>query len=450
LYTEASSPITTGSTTITNNYPDSVLFEMEATSTAGSINAVELHIGVRGSPSLRVEPAEFEPGPQVNASYAWSTFQQQIAPGTPVEISWVVQDDAGNKHTSGPEQYVVLDAGFDWQSLETEDVILWWYEGDEEFGQLVFDSATRALAELKANTGRTLPYRLHVVIYSNDEDFDAWHSYVREWVAGEAHPEQGLTIQIIPPDRARVNEWYTKDMMPHEIAHLFFYQVAHAPTGFNPPTWLNEGFAQYHEFLPQEHVLQWVRDVALQDELIPLRILGGAFTGDEQRIHLQYAESLSAVTFLFERWGTEGMSTLLSAFKNGSNTDEAIALATGLTFEEFQLAWWEWLGGQPGAYPTSAARSLPTMPPLNTPRSLATRVPNHTATETPGPASAQVLEPTPTPSPSARPTLTPSRSPEPGARTENVGNSLCPGPLSAFTLLLGAAIILSRRRAQID
>ncbi len=61
----------------------------------------------------------------------------------------------------------------------------------------------------------------------------------------------------------------------------------------------------------------------------------------------------------------------------GGDTDKALLTATGLNFEEFQYAWWEWLGGQPSMYPTpppsagvATARpptERPTVPPAPTP-----------------------------------------------------------------------------------
>ena len=63
-------PISVGQTDITNEYPATVTFEVEAESTAGTIDAVEFNLAVRGAASVSMEPAEFEPGPKVVARFS--------------------------------------------------------------------------------------------------------------------------------------------------------------------------------------------------------------------------------------------------------------------------------------------------------------------------------------------------------------------------------------------
>jgi hypothetical protein len=104
--------------------------------------------------------------------------------------------------------------------------------------------------------------------------------------------------RIVPPRDTEFTAKWIQAVIPHEIAHLFFYQITHNPLASGPPTWLNEGFAQYHEFVSHADELAWVRRVAQSSELIPLRLASGSFSGDNERIALLYAESLSAVTFL--------------------------------------------------------------------------------------------------------------------------------------------------------
>jgi hypothetical protein len=414
-------PIQIGQTEIINDYPETVSFEVDAESSAGTIDSVEFNLAIRGDTSTSMEPAEFEPGPTVAARYVWKTLRDSIPPGTPIRYSWTVRDDAGNKVTTEPVDYTVVDSRFSWKMLENDDIALWWYDGDAEFGEGIFDSAVRALANMEKNTGQSLPDRIHVVLYGNDRDFDSWHNYAREWVGGEAFSAMGLTVQIVPPVNSQRIERWINQVIPHEIAHLFFYQITDTPFSAGAPTWLNEGFAQYHELGSKTDELAWVQGSAELGELIPLRLLTGSFTGDDDQISLSYAESLSAVTFLLERWGDAGMGTLLSAYKAGRDTDQALLEATGLDFDGFEQAWWEWLGGQPGAYPTRPARAaVPTMPAFTTPTLRATPVPTKQAAAVEEPPVVAVAEEptvaaTATPVPTEAPTTSPVASPAPTA-----------------------------------
>jgi hypothetical protein len=401
---------------------------------------------VRGDASVSMEPAEFEPGPKVVASYVWKTLRDSIPPGTPIQYSWTVGDDAGNRVTTEPADYTVVDSRFAWQMLEDDDIALWWYDGDAEFGQSIFGSASQALADMEKNTGRSLPDRIHVVLYGNDRDFDSWHNYAREWVGGEAFSGMGLTVQIVPPGSSQRIERWINQVIPHEIAHLFFYQITDTPFSAGAPTWLNEGFAQYHELGAKSDELAWVQRTAERGELIPLRLLSGSFTGDDDHISLSYAESLSAVTFLLDRWGDAGMGTLLSAYKAGHNTDEALLEATGLDFDGFQQAWWEWLGGQPGAYPTRPARAaVPTMPAFQTPKLRATPVPTKQAAAAEEPSVAATVSSVPTEAPSASPTPRPDPTAMPTAAAQTETRPLsrlpCPGALGFLGAGMAVAVL---------
>jgi hypothetical protein len=435
-----------GQTDITNEYPATVTFEVEAESTAGTIDSVEFNLAVRGAASVSMEPAEFEPGPKVVARFTWKTLRDSIPPGTPIRYSWTVRDDAGNKVTTEPVDYTVVDSRFSWQTLESDDIALWWYAGDAEFGQGIFDAAVRALADMEENTGQSAPDRIHVVLYGNDEDFDSWHSYAREWVGGEAFSAMGLTVQIVPPGNSQRIERWINQVIPHEIAHLFFHQLTSTPLSSGPPTWLNEGFAQYHELGSKGDELAWVEGTVERGELIPLRLLTGSFAGDNEQISLSYAESLSAVTFLLERWGDAGMGALLSAYKAGRNTDEALLEATGLDFDGFQKAWWEWLGGSPDAYPTQPPRAaVPTMPAFITPTLRATPVP----TKQPMAAEEPTVVPTPSPVPTEAPAASATQSPAPTVAPTPAGEVEasplsclpCPGTLGFLGAGLAVAVI---------
>jgi hypothetical protein len=372
-------PITVGETRITNEYPNALSFEVRVASAEANISAVDLLLTLRGDSTTLVLPANFVPTRQPIAWVRWEGLRGSVPPCAPIRYAWRVRDSAGNSHQTPEAEFVVEDPRFEWRVLQDDDLALWWYAGDDDFGREVFDTADRALARMRQSAAADLTERLHVVLYANDEDFASWHDYVQDWVGGEAYTSLGLTVQVVPD---RSDEWI-QDVIPHEVAHLFFYRATYSPLGSYPPSWLSEGYATYHEFAPHGNELRRVRDSASAGQLIPLRLATGSFGDDLARVDLLYSESLSAVTFLYEEWGERGVAQLLEAFRQGSNLDEALLQVTGLDSEGFQQAWWEWLGGAPGAYPTPPWQaSRATSPPT------AQGAPElHSLTKTPSPNS---------------------------------------------------------------
>lgn len=355
-----SNEIAVGPTTIENLYPEKITFHVSATSPDVAIDTVDLYLNVRGDLSTSVLRAEFTPGTTVEATVNWMTRENGIPPGAPVTYAWRFQDRDGRVLMTEPVEYTVVDPRFEWSTLEDDRLAVWWYAGGDELGRRVFDTAGIALDNMSQATHIQIPHRLQVVLYANDEDFESWHERVESWVAGQAYTEMSLTVQVVGPGG---RESWIRDVIPHEVAHLFFYQATHTALAADPPSWLNEGFATYQEFRSHDDEMDQVRWDVRQGELIPLRLISGSFTGDDDRIDRLYNESLSAVTFLYERWGAAGVGRLMESYRQGHDTDEALLEVTGLTFEEFQEAWWVWLDGPAGAYPTAPAYSAPTPRP---------------------------------------------------------------------------------------
>lgn len=366
-------PITVGQTTITNAYPDKITFQVRVASREAVIESVELWVGLRGDSTTLALPAQFVPTRRPIVWADWETRAAGVPPGAVARVQWRVRDRAGNAYATDPIELVVEDARFTWQTLGNEDLALWWHQGGAAFGQEVFDVAADALAGMQRSQSSDLVDRLHVVLYADDEAFAGWHDYVQDWVGGEAYPGMGLTVQIVSPDSP---EGWIEEVIPHEVAHLFFHQATYTALAAGPPAWLDEGFATYHEFGSEEEELQWVRALASDGDLIPLRLASGSFGVDDERVGVLYAESLSAVTYLYEVWGTEGVADLLEAYRSGADTDEALLVVTGYDFEAFQRAWWEWLGGAPGMYPPPpSAGAAPTAAATSTLRPTVTTEP---------------------------------------------------------------------------
>jgi tetratricopeptide (TPR) repeat protein len=131
-------------------------------------------------------------------------------------------------------------------------------------------------------------------------------------------------------------------VLRHELAHSF---VA-ARTRGNCPTWLQEGISQWLEGGDPVREDAMLAARAKQHTLPSLLSLEAPFhtmTGPDAS--LAYAASLSGVAHIIRLRKEAGLLRLLAALSDGLPSEEALPVATALSYPEFQNSWQEYLSG---------------------------------------------------------------------------------------------------------
>ncbi len=126
-------------------------------------------------------------------------------------------------------------------------------------------------------------------------------------------------------------------VLRHELAHSFVASRA----GPSCPTWLHEGVAQWLEGRdPKRDESELAGRLASAKALPKLESLEGPFIRlSETAAGTAYAQSLSAVVHIVRLRGEAGLRRLLDALSEGSPAAEALPIAIGLSYGEFQRDW---------------------------------------------------------------------------------------------------------------
>ena len=426
----------------TNNFPYDLTFSVDVSSSEGEITTARLYYALRNATSTTQQVIEFEAAEQVTLNYTWDTSNVTMPPSAPIFYHWEVTDSAGNRASSEELLVHYDDVRYEWQVLADENLSVWWHDRLPAFGERVFVIAQRAFEEQQQLFQAELDYPIRIIIYNDFEEFAAWHSVVNEFVGGQAFSSLGITTQIVIAYNSE--EAWLNNVIPHEISHLYFYQATYHPLN-SVPLWLNEGVAQYNEFEEDTYALAWVEEGVAAGELLPLWTLSGSFGSDETKARFAYAESLSAVLYMVERYGEDGMGRLLAAFREGLSEEEAIEQALGQSLISFQQDWITWLGVSPDLYPTPTPEPTIALPPTPAMMVPPTARPSHTpeATATATLVPTAVL-PTMTPTLEAtrvaqQEVITPSPLPATATPTETPEER---GSLCASAVLLPVALLL--------
>ncbi|CAN5508726.1 hypothetical protein BH20CHL6_BH20CHL6_20650 [soil metagenome] len=337
----------------------------------------------------------------------------------------------------GPEATAtVVDARFQWRTLEGPIVRLHWYEGDEEFARRALEIGESAIARASELLGVTETEPLDFFLYASEPAMRAaLGPGTRENVGGQANASLRTMFGLIEPsdigsDRVEV-------LVEHELTHLVFDTAVRNPY-HAPPRWLNEGVAVYLSEGLSLGDSSSVRAAAERGTIIPLEGLGGLFPTTRDRFNLAYAESVSAVSFFIETYGEDRLVELIRSYADGVTDDQAFTSATGADLTAFDTAWLASLGAEvPPPFGPQPAPPGP-LPPDWT-----------TATGDPAPAPTRSVpsgsnEPA-GPAATTGPTPSPMRGAGNGA--SDVGPLLVAGGSAvAGILIVGVLLVLRRRR----
>jgi hypothetical protein len=120
-------------------------------------------------------------------------------------------------------------------------------------------------------------------------------------------------------------ENFVDEVLPHEIAHLMLWDYLHTPRAV--PVWFEEGIAQLEEAGKTDLVQDALRPVILQGKYIPLASLQAmTITGEQDniKVSLFYAQSLSIVVFLIQKYGLDAFHRLCQELRDGMSFELAL------------------------------------------------------------------------------------------------------------------------------
>lgn len=330
--------------TTESRFGDSFIFRIRATSSAGEITYARVIYETRAqdtntSRTLR----NFVPASEVDLEYVWRTRFDTVPPWQIVYYRWELSDSAGNSLLTPRTRAEIRDDTRDWQRLSDSQVAVYWYDQPLSFGQELLSIAQRGYAHVVAATGYVPDDEMRIVMFNDQEAFCSFFEpgACQYWYAGVAFGN--LTAQWLIPDRERFVMW---QVVPHELAHAFLNDwLGKRITAL--PRWFNEGQAMNNELEGLAEELARAQEMGQRFQLTRLALMDQTVVQDRNsslRVARWYSQSASLVAFLFDRWGLDSLGKIVNRVKAGQKFELALQEVTGLTFDEYELAWRAWLG----------------------------------------------------------------------------------------------------------
>ncbi|MBA3450117.1 MAG: hypothetical protein H0T18_02760 [Chloroflexia bacterium] len=318
-------------------FPDGITFTLDA-STTDPIAELELMYRAPGLETFSVELPPFEEGTtDLTIEHPIDLRAGELPPGIDINYHWRITEDDGDI-VETPEQTILWgDDRYTWTPLSGPNVTVYTYDADPAFQQEILDSAERTITSLAESYSVELEQPVRIWAYAGKDDlYGALAPNSEPWIAGAAYPGLHMIMAILPPgDHGEV-----KRVVSHEISHQVLHQATDNP--FNsPPQWLDEGLATYWQESGRDRFYSYALEIAATGEVPPLRTLNGNFPYDRDGATAAYSFSLSAVMYILDTWGDEGMAKLLATFEEGITYEDAVQQGLGISFDELDRQWRE-------------------------------------------------------------------------------------------------------------
>ena len=119
-------------------------------------------------------------------------------------------------------------------------------------------------------------------------------------------------------------------ILTHELAHAMLAQA----TNEQAPRWFQEGMAQrveMKEYMPNAF------NMYTDDKLLALAVIDAVMTRspDPDMITEAYIEAQTIIRYIEAKYGPQGVSKLIAAYRDGLTTSDAIARVTQRSVAEF-------------------------------------------------------------------------------------------------------------------
>ena len=186
----------------------------------------------------------------------------------------------------------------------------------------VLDLAQEALDELSARYEMTVQTPILVEVFPSHDDF-AVRTLGLPGMLGALGACFGQVVTLDSPRARPPGDFNWMSTLWHEMAHVVTLQMSSQRL----PRWLSEGISTYEE--KRKH-LAWGRDQVLEfanalnaGTLLSISELNGGFTRPES-ISLAYFHASVVVEHLVDTYGLEALRTLVRAYGDGLETEEAL------------------------------------------------------------------------------------------------------------------------------
>lgn len=192
----------------------------------------------------------------------------------------------------------------------------------------VFRLVTRALKDsdedLRTLTSRDLNEVFPVIVFPNQIDFQANNIFDEFIGEGTGGFTEGLKNRVVIPLNG--NWGFFRRILKHELVHVYQFDVLKSPQfrkvlrsfDISVPLWFIEGMAEYYSVGWDFSAEEILRDVTLNNSLVPLSRLSDLNKLLPKEYYLVYKQGQAFLKYVGDRFGKPAIYRIFKSYLSGS------------------------------------------------------------------------------------------------------------------------------------
>jgi hypothetical protein len=233
------------------------------------------------------------------------------------------------------------DNRFAWQSLESNGLRVFWFQGEPAFAQSALNVALAGVRTVNEMFPVDLNQPVDIYVYPSQNDLSILG--VESLTAGHASAPSGVALVVVEPGIEQ--SLHMEQRIPHELMHVLLGRHIGAGYG-NMPAWLREGMATLVEINPTAEYDRVLLEAGGNDALIALPDLCASFPSQPGSAFLAYAESRSFTNYLRTTYGSTKLLDLARSYADGVTCERGVELVYGTSLVQLEFRWKQSVLGQ--------------------------------------------------------------------------------------------------------
>ena len=252
--------------------------------------------------------------------------------------------DNGYRNEATVNSLRLLDSYKNFVTFKDQDIILKLNKKEADLLYPYFEAVIKdSIAAYEKKYKMTLPGPVQVEVYPDHEDF-AVRTLGMPGL-GALGVTFGEVVAMDSPSGRKPGEFHWASTLRHEMSHVFILTA----TNHRVPRWFTEGLAVHEE---TEASPEWgdritpdILAAIRAKELLPVEVLDSGFIRPEYpaQVIVSYYEAGRICDYIQSRWGADKLLDIVHSFAQLKTTPDAIQENLGMTAEEFDRQFFEWL-----------------------------------------------------------------------------------------------------------